>query len=193
MGKIKTTITLDEEVWKRFTILVIEKYGSRKKNQVLEQLIKEYIKEHEWPMTLDAIWAYEKDILELRNRFKENVWTAHVSQPWGIPLHRYKGQLILEEGELLLSGKDKDTGEPYQTLIPMENITETFLGWDDTLRRWKDTRALIRPLRVKFEDNGKSRTLYIYAKRIEGTIYGRENKKLREKMESALKMQSTEK
>lgn len=40
---IKTTIKIDEDVWKKFSILVIEERGCRKKNEVIEQLIKEYI------------------------------------------------------------------------------------------------------------------------------------------------------
>lgn len=32
MGKIKTTINIDEELWKKFSVMVIEKEGYRKKN-----------------------------------------------------------------------------------------------------------------------------------------------------------------
>jgi metal-responsive CopG/Arc/MetJ family transcriptional regulator len=47
MGDIKTTITIDEELWKRFSILVIQEKGNRKKNEVIGQLIMEYIKKKE--------------------------------------------------------------------------------------------------------------------------------------------------
>jgi metal-responsive CopG/Arc/MetJ family transcriptional regulator len=47
MGGIKTTITIDEELWKRFSILVIQEKGNRKKNEVIGQLITEYIKKKE--------------------------------------------------------------------------------------------------------------------------------------------------
>jgi hypothetical protein len=192
LGTIKTTITVDEDVWKKFTVLVIENYGYRKKNQVVERLIKEYIREHEWPRTFDAIWAFEEDILELRKAFKERIILAHLSQPLGKPLHRYVGQIIMEEDALLLSGKDAKTGAPSETFIPRGKIQELFLGWDDILRRWKDTRALIRPLRVRFEDHGKRRTLYIYAKKPEGMVYGRENKTLYEKLKTAWGIKSPE-
>lgn len=192
MGRIKTTLTVDEDVWKRFTILVIEKYGSRKKNQVLEQLIEDYIEEDEWPMILDAIWAFEEDILELRKRFKESM-VAHTSQPLGKPLHRYAGQIILEQDALIMSGIDVKTETPSEILIPRGNILELFLGWDDILRRWKDTRAWIRPLRVKYEDDGKTRSLYLYTKKKEVRVYGRENKTLYEKLKAAWEIQSAEK
>ena len=43
--KIKTTIDLPEGLWKQFSIRVIEKYGGRKKNDVIEELIRKYLKE----------------------------------------------------------------------------------------------------------------------------------------------------
>ena len=119
MGTIKTTITIDEDVWKKFTLIVIEN-GYWKKNQVIEQLIKEFIKEHEWPKTYDAIWAFEEDIKELKKSFKEHVLMAHLSQPLGKPLHKYVGKLFVEEDGFILSGKDKKTGETSETIILRE-------------------------------------------------------------------------
>lgn len=40
---VKTTIDIDDEVWKKFSIAVIRKKGYRKKNEIIEQLIKEYL------------------------------------------------------------------------------------------------------------------------------------------------------
>jgi len=39
----KTTINIDEELWKRFSIVIIKKHGGRKKNDVIEQLIRDYV------------------------------------------------------------------------------------------------------------------------------------------------------
>ncbi len=192
MGTTKTTITIDEDTWKKFTLIVIEKYGYRKKNQVIEQLIKEFIREHEWPMTFDAIWAFEEDMKELRGSFKERVLMAHLSQPLGKPLHRYMGKLIMEEDAFILSGKDKKTEMTSEIFIPREKIQEVFLGWDDVLRRWRDTRAWISPLRVRFEEDGKLKTLYIYIKKEEGKVYGRENSKIFEKLKLIWKIKSPE-
>jgi len=44
---VKTTIDLPDDVWKKFSIKVIEEYGGRKKNEVIEQLIKEYLAKKE--------------------------------------------------------------------------------------------------------------------------------------------------
>jgi len=190
LGTIKTTITIDEDLWKRFTFIVIEKYGYRKKNQVIEQLIKEFIREHEWPKTYNAIWAFEEDIKELKKSFKERVLMAHLSQPLGKPLHRYVGKIIMEEDGLILSGKDRKTEKTSEILISREKIQEVFLGWDNVLRGWKDTRAWIPPLRIRFEDEGKLKTLYIYAKKEEGKVYGRENRKIFEELKLAWKIKS---
>ena len=192
MGTIKTTITIDEDLWKKFTLIVIEKYGYRKKNMVIEQLIREFIREHEWPKIYDAIWAFEEDIMELKKSLKERVLMAHLSQPLGKPLHRYVGKIVMEEDGLILSGKDKKTERTSEILIPREKIREAFLGWDDVLRRWRDTRAWIRPLRIRFEDEGELKTLYIYAKKEEGMIYGRENKKIFEELKHAWRIKSPE-
>jgi len=43
MGTIKTTINIDEDVWKKFSIIVIQEKGYRKKNEVITDLIREYI------------------------------------------------------------------------------------------------------------------------------------------------------
>ncbi|WXG43013.1 MAG: hypothetical protein WED04_02940 [Promethearchaeati archaeon SRVP18_Atabeyarchaeia-1] len=43
----KTTIDIDEDLWKKFSIIVIQKYGGRKKNAILTDLIKEYVEKNE--------------------------------------------------------------------------------------------------------------------------------------------------
>ena len=44
---VKTTIDISEDKWKKFSIRVIERYGDRKKNDVIEELIDKYLKEGE--------------------------------------------------------------------------------------------------------------------------------------------------
>lgn len=43
--KVKTTITVDKDLWNRFSVIVIEREGLRKKNEVIERLVKQYIEE----------------------------------------------------------------------------------------------------------------------------------------------------
>jgi len=44
MTAIKTTISIDEKLWREFSIRVIEERGYRKKNDIIEELIQEYVK-----------------------------------------------------------------------------------------------------------------------------------------------------
>jgi hypothetical protein len=46
LGKIKTSINIDEETWNDFRILVLQKEGGRKITDVVETLIKQYIKKN---------------------------------------------------------------------------------------------------------------------------------------------------
>lgn len=45
MSIIKTTISIDSELWREFSIVVIKHVGLRKKNEVIENLIRKYVKE----------------------------------------------------------------------------------------------------------------------------------------------------
>lgn len=47
MRSVKTTINIDEDLWKKFSILVIQEKGYRKKNDVIEDLIREYVQNKE--------------------------------------------------------------------------------------------------------------------------------------------------
>ena len=39
-NKIKTTITIDKKLWTDFGVIVLKKHGGRKKNDILEQLLR---------------------------------------------------------------------------------------------------------------------------------------------------------
>lgn len=41
---VKTTFEIEDELYKKFTIKVIQKLGGRKNNEVVSELIKEYVK-----------------------------------------------------------------------------------------------------------------------------------------------------
>jgi len=133
----------------------------------------------------EAIWAFGEDVLNLRKKLGEE-FEAHTSQPLGKPLHKYEGQLSLEDEGMSLVGKSKDSHKEFRLLVPFEDVSDVYLGWDDVLRRWKDTRALIKPLRITFEDQGK-KALYIYAKRVGAKIYGKQNKTLYERLKVSIK------
>ena len=126
----------------------------------------------------DAIWGFEEDILEERKSLSKEI-ESHTSQTvGGLPLHKYKGQLSIEKDKIILKGENADSKEPANFLFSLDEVENIFLGWDDTLRRWKDTRALIHPLRIIFKGENETRKLYLYAKKPEAGIYGEENEKI---------------
>ena len=55
---VKTTIDIDDERWKRFSIKVIEDFGGRKKNDVIEALVAEFLRD---PQLTEALEKWMKD------------------------------------------------------------------------------------------------------------------------------------
>lgn len=43
MEKIKTTISIDKDLWTRFIVKVVKLHGGRKGNDIIENMIKEYV------------------------------------------------------------------------------------------------------------------------------------------------------
>jgi bifunctional DNA-binding transcriptional regulator/antitoxin component of YhaV-PrlF toxin-antitoxin module len=128
-------------------------------------------------LTFDAVWGFQEDILELRKNLGKNV-IAHTSQPLGKPLHKYKGKLSITRDNFILEGQEVNSKQEATFLFSLQEITDVYLGWDETLRRFKDSRAWIRPLRITFKNETEGKLLYVYVKNPEGTIYGEENQKV---------------
>jgi bifunctional DNA-binding transcriptional regulator/antitoxin component of YhaV-PrlF toxin-antitoxin module len=128
-------------------------------------------------LLFDVVWGFQEDILELRKNLGKNI-KAHTSQPLGKPLHRYKGKLSITRDNFILEGEEADSKQQTTFLFSMQEVTDIHLGWDDTLRRWKDSRAYIRPLRITFKNETEDKTLYLYAKNPDGVIYGEQNQKI---------------
>ena len=130
----------------------------------------------------DAIWAFKEDILQLRKDLKANI-NAHVSQPLGKPLHKYKGKISITRNNLILEGEIFDSKQQSIFLFSQKEITDFHLGWDNTLRRWKDSRAYIKPLRITFRNGIDTKTVYIYTKNPNSSVYGEKNQEIYEILE----------
>lgn len=45
-NKTNTSISIDKDLWKEFSIIVLQKEGNRKLSDVIEMLIRQYIKKN---------------------------------------------------------------------------------------------------------------------------------------------------
>ncbi|MGQ9469740.1 MAG: hypothetical protein ACUVTD_07995 [Nitrososphaerales archaeon] len=41
---VKTTIEIDDDLWRRFSLLVLRERGERKKNEVISEMLRDYVK-----------------------------------------------------------------------------------------------------------------------------------------------------
>lgn len=58
---VKTTLEVDDRLWKKFSMLVMRKKGFRRKNEVIEQLIRDYV-ESEAPYEMsDAMLSFDEE------------------------------------------------------------------------------------------------------------------------------------
>lgn len=106
----------------------------------------------------NTLWAFEEDVL---SRSWGDWMQAHTS--FLKPLHRYEGQMNVLPDRLTFSGKDKRTGDDIFFTIQKSQITQLYLGFDESYNSM-ETRGpglLWLPLRVTFFQNGKEEKLYI--------------------------------
>ncbi len=125
-----------------------------------------------------TLLAYEEDI---KNAGICDWITSHTT---GFsPLHRYEGTLevIEDERKLVFRGKDKSTGKDFVLYIPFSKIRDVYLGFDEVFRIWDERAPWNKPLRIKYEEDGKFKTVYIFVafKRFLRTT---ENRRLYEKL-----------
>lgn len=74
MGVVKTTIEVDDHLWKLFSFIVFRDRGERKKNEVIAELIKDYIERRglpEDPLQLEYILKIEEERASLMKMLDE--------------------------------------------------------------------------------------------------------------------------
>ena len=83
---VKKTIEVDDELWKRFSLLVLQEKGGRKKNKVIVELLKRYIEERDF--------IYDKQQLEYILRIEEEREAFLKIRDKLIKDPKYKGKYI---------------------------------------------------------------------------------------------------
>jgi len=104
---VKTTLEVDDDLWKRFSILVLREKGERKKNEVITKLIKDYLERSgftEDPQQLKYILQVEEEretFHEIRDKLIQDL--------------RYKGKYVaFFQGTLV--GCDENKGRLAQNI-----------------------------------------------------------------------------
>ena len=106
-----------------------------------------------------ALMAYKEDI---ENKSLADWMAAHTS--FMLPLHRYRGEIILHRDSIFFRGEDKTTGKTHVLAFPISSINDIHHGFDDTYRR-NDDRGLgifSKPLRITFRENNQQKTIYLW-------------------------------
>jgi hypothetical protein len=71
---VKTTIELDDDLWRRFSLLVLRDRGERKKGEVIAEILREYVEQRGFsgdPQQLEYVLRIEEEreaFLKIRER-----------------------------------------------------------------------------------------------------------------------------
>mgnify|MGYP006987896206 CR=1 FL=1 len=105
-----------------------------------------------------ALMSFDIDI---KNRTFWEWAKAHTSL--AKPLHRYEGEIILEEDRIVFHGINKQSRKDFKNVIMKERVTDITMGFDRNFKRRED-RSLglaFKPLRISFSENGKKKIMYL--------------------------------
>ena len=123
-----------------------------------------------------TLLAFEEDIKEAD--FID--WLeAHTS--FMMPLHRYKGMIELNSDNIVFTGVDVKNGEEYNLEIPIKNINDVHLGFDDVFKRRDDRSPWNKPLRIRFKEDDDEKTIYLFIN-FHRTLRTTDNKKVYQKL-----------
>jgi len=113
----------------------------------------------------NTLLAYEEDIRE------RSFWDWIKAHTSGFkPLHRYEGIFELTKHQIIFDGKDTKEGKDFHLEIPIKNIVDVYLGWDDVFTGFPLSKAGDRaypwnkPLRLRFSSDRGERTIYLFVR-----------------------------
>lgn len=112
----------------------------------------------------NVLMIKEEDVEQLLCEWDDvPAWVkAHVSARR--PAHRYEGELLLDDENLVFGGRDIKEGKYFELEIPLENITDVYVGFSEHLKASIDPAFGIGgtvPFVVCYQNNGKSQTAYL--------------------------------
>lgn len=113
---------------------------------------------------LDAIWIFSDEFRSISNK---EIWSAHTSQPIGMPLHKHSGKLRMDSSGITLT--DSQTAEEIS--IPREQFSSYAIAFDDLFTRFGYSRGMNPPLHFTVGD----RTIYMFCRDENGKYYSGAN------------------
>lgn len=104
---VKTTIEVDDDLWKRFSLLVLRERGERKKNEVIVELLRNYIEQRDLPTDPQQL-KYIMQIEDEREAFLK-IRDKLIKDP------KYNGKYVaIFQGAII--GCDEDKGRLAETV-----------------------------------------------------------------------------
>ena len=111
----------------------------------------------------DALWIFDSEIDEVS---KSERWLdAHISQPLGKPEHKHEGYIEVSKDTIVLREEDN------VTQIPKSEITELKVGYDENFRRIRDSRGIIEPMCLSFDD----KKVYLFTRKPGDRLFSGQN------------------
>ncbi len=106
-----------------------------------------------------ALWIFGEEVGE---RGVIDWLKAHTS--FLKPLHRYEGEIGIEDEKLKLDGRNTKSDEDFSLEIPRKKVLYVNHGYDEVFKRGEE-RSLglgLKPLLIEYEDNKEEKKLYLF-------------------------------
>ena len=142
----KISISLDEDLIK----LIDAERGDTPRSKFIENTLKSA------GSLFQILWIFSDEFESVSNA--ERWLSAHTSQPIGKPLHKHEGFLSISENSLRFYNNDMD----LVFSIERGSIKELEVTYDETFKRFRDSRGFMPPLKIVLESNA----IYLFTKTI---------------------------
>ncbi len=142
----KISISLDESIIK----IIDAERGDVPRSKYIENALKAT------GSFFEALWISSDEFENVTGM--ERWLSAHASQPVGKPLHKHEGYLSIAENTLRFYDKEMS----LMFSIDRGAIRNLAVTYDETFRRFRDSRGLIPPLRIALD--GKD--IYLFTKTV---------------------------
>ncbi|MDA4113878.1 MAG: hypothetical protein OK474_07515 [Thaumarchaeota archaeon] len=102
-------------------------------------------------LKIEALWIFKEEIKKAGFIAE---FEAHISQPFGLPLHKHRGHIEVDDTSVsLVEGDNRKT-------IQKSEISGLQVSYDENFGQFKDSRGMDPPMHFSFGDE----EVYIFTK-----------------------------